>query len=83
VWTPDGAELRFVQGDSMMAVEVTTKPTFAAGRVERLFADSFVTDASHHLYEIAHDDRRLAGEKEGTGTLVLAEHWLERAGTVR
>jgi len=37
VWNPNGRELFFRSGDRMMAVDVTTQPTFAAGKPRLLF----------------------------------------------
>ena len=36
-WSPDGAELFYVEGDTVMAVAVTTEPELRLGEPERLF----------------------------------------------
>jgi serine/threonine-protein kinase len=87
-WAHSGRELFYRMpgtdgAGSMMAEEVVTTPVFAATALRPLFADSFLTDDTHHLYAVARDDRRflmwrpVAGEQEAPGTLVLAEHWLK------
>ncbi len=38
-WSHDGKELFYVEGDTLVAVEVTTGADFRIGRVERLFPD--------------------------------------------
>jgi eukaryotic-like serine/threonine-protein kinase len=37
VWNPNGRELFYRSGDKMMAVDVTTQPSFAAGKPRMLF----------------------------------------------
>jgi hypothetical protein len=42
VWSRDGRELFYLNGDAMMAVEIRTSPTFAAGAPRMLFEGRFV-----------------------------------------
>jgi eukaryotic-like serine/threonine-protein kinase len=37
VWNPNGRELFYRSGDKMMAVEIATQPSFAAGKPRMLF----------------------------------------------
>ena len=39
-WSHDGKELFYVEGDALMAVEVTTSPAFAAVSTTPLFSDT-------------------------------------------
>ena len=41
LWSKDGTELFYVQAQTLMAVEVTTKPTFSAGSARELFQAQF------------------------------------------
>jgi serine/threonine-protein kinase len=86
-WAHSGRELYYrapgrAGPGSMMAAELLTAPTFTVTGVQRLFTDSFLSDASHSLYAVARDDRRfLLWHRVGRGndtpsSLVLAEHWL-------
>jgi serine/threonine protein kinase/Tol biopolymer transport system component len=42
VWNPIGQELFYRSGDKMMAVDVTTQPSFAAGKPRVLFEGNYV-----------------------------------------
>jgi hypothetical protein len=42
-WSPDGRELRYLQGDTLFAVPVETAPAFRTGRPRPLFVGSIVT----------------------------------------
>jgi serine/threonine-protein kinase len=59
VWSGDGRELFYLDGDRMMAVEITTAPTFKAGAPRRLFegryAFSLTTSAA---YDVTSDGQR-------------------------
>jgi len=60
VWNPNGRELFYRSGDRMMAVEVTTQPTFSAGRPRMLFdAGQYLpTPVTFPNYDISPDGRR-------------------------
>ena len=49
VWNRNGREFFYRSGDKMMAVEITTQPSFVAGRPRMLFEGPYVTDPSFHL----------------------------------
>ena len=42
VWSRDGRELFYLNGDAMMAVEIRTSPTFTAGAPRMLFEGRYV-----------------------------------------
>jgi Tol biopolymer transport system component/DNA-binding winged helix-turn-helix (wHTH) protein len=42
VWNPNGRELFYRSGDKMMAVEITTQPSFAAGKPRVLFEGKYL-----------------------------------------
>jgi serine/threonine-protein kinase len=62
VWNPSGRELFFRSGDRMMAVDVTTQPTFAAGKPRLLFeARQYVPNSLVGLrpnYDVSPDGQR-------------------------
>ena len=59
IWNPNGRELFYRSGDKMMAVDVTTQPSFTAGKPKMLFQGRYVpTPRSFPNYDIAPDDQR-------------------------
>ncbi len=83
VWAHSGRELFFVDGaDQLVAAEISTSPTFAVGRQQRLFSfAAFVHDEWGHSWAVAPDDRRFLTLQlpptGGTGDLVMIENWLQ------
>jgi serine/threonine-protein kinase len=62
-WAPDGRELFYIitHGDrsrSMMAVDITTDPTFTAGRPRELFREKYVSTSRLRNYDVTPDGRR-------------------------
>jgi hypothetical protein len=57
VWSPKGDTLFFRAGRQMMAVGVTTSPTFTADRPERLFEDVYAGRRASGVanYDVSHD----------------------------
>ena len=47
VWNPNGRELFYRSGDKMMAVDIATQPSFAAGKPRMLFEGPYVADSDH------------------------------------
>jgi Tol biopolymer transport system component len=82
LWAHSGRELfyRNATGD-IVAVEVTTQPTFAAGRQTVLFAGAlYAQDDTHRQYDVSPDDRRflMIRERGGErGSLVLVDNWFQ------
>ncbi len=81
LWSPDGSELFYRSGDSLMAVPVKTEPPFEAGSPEVLFTRNYAF-AVGRMYDIAPDGRFLmikaAGTtEEGLGNVVLVQNWFE------
>jgi serine/threonine-protein kinase len=59
VWSRDGRELFYLNGDAMMAVEIRTSPTFAAGAPRKLFEGRFVRSPnSVASYDVSADGQR-------------------------
>ena len=57
VWARTG-ELFYSSGDQMMAVEITTEPTFSAGTPRLLFDGTSVPGGSLANYDVAPDGQR-------------------------
>ncbi len=59
VWSRDGRELFYRDGEKMMAVPVTTQPAFSAGSPRPLFEGDYVaTRRGEAAYDISPDGRR-------------------------
>ena len=77
VWSKDGKELFYVEGDTLVVVPVTTKPSFSADPPGRLFRSArfrgvfMGTDALRAQYDASADGQRI----------VLAEPVEEEAST--
>ena len=83
VWAHSGRELFYRNGaGEMVAVEVETEPTFAAGQQRALFdAGRYLVRQNYHSYDVTPDGERFvmirilggAGERE----LIVVENFLE------
>jgi hypothetical protein len=60
LWSPDGRELFYRSGDSIMSVEVETEPTFKPGKPKVLFKGTYVSEGalSGTLWDISPDGKR-------------------------
>ena len=59
VWSRDGRELFYLNGDKMMAVEITTAPTFRAGTPRLLFEGRYLFSPNGvAAYDVSADSRR-------------------------
>ena len=66
-WSRNGRELFFRSGNKMMAVEVTTQPTFSAGKPKVLFAGQYLTvtpGLTGTAFDISPDGQRFLMVKE-------------------
>jgi len=81
VWSRDGGELFYRNGDQMMAVPVTRAPQFSSGVPEVLFEREFLADiynSGGHSYDVAADGRFLMIESGDTREeLHIVLNWLE------
>jgi hypothetical protein len=60
-WNPNGRELFYRSGDRMMAVDVSTRGGFAAGKPRRLFAGDYVRTFGGYVraqYDVSPDGGR-------------------------
>jgi eukaryotic-like serine/threonine-protein kinase len=59
VWNPNGRELFYRSGDKMMSVEVTTQPSFAAGKPRMLFGGRYeAAPLTNPNYAVSADGQR-------------------------
>jgi Tol biopolymer transport system component len=83
VWNPNGRELFYRAGNKMMAVAVTTEPTFSAGKPKMLFEGPYVpTPRSFPDYDVSPDGQRFLMLKPSEQSQALAQinvvqNWFE------
>ena len=85
VWSRDGTELFYRNGNELWAVEVETEPDFVPATPVLLFEEPYENDADSNLgnpnYDVSLDGERflmIARESAGnTSGLVLVQNWLE------
>jgi len=85
-WNPNGRELFFRSGGKMMAVDVTTQPTFTPGQPKALFDDKYEPDPTggqRPNYDVSRDGQRFLmikpNEQQGqTATQIhVVLNWFE------
>ncbi len=86
VWSRDGRELFYLEGNKMMAVAVETEPAFRFQPAEELFEGGFVTyPIAFRIYDVAPDGRFVmihpAGpepqEAAAAAHMVVVLNWFE------
>ena len=83
VWSPDGDELFYLDGNALMAVPIQTAPTLEIGAPSRLFdADGWIMEVRGHTYDVAADGRFVVAKTDGfawgqRGRLTLVMNWLD------
>ena len=82
-WSKDGKELFYVERDTLMAVAVSTTPSFTSGAVTRLFQDASLPGTTPRRYDVSADGRRFvltepfAGAEEKPPSIHIVENWFE------
>jgi Tol biopolymer transport system component len=79
VWSHGGKELFFRQGRKMLAVEIRTAPTLAAGRPRILFEGNYLHSPTLANYDVSPDGERflMIRGREGVGSeAVVVLNWL-------
>ena len=82
-WNPNGRELFYRSGDKMMAVEVTTQPSFAVGKPRVLFTGEYVlASVPVSNYDVSPDGQRFLMVKPSEQTssltqIVVVQNWFE------
>jgi Tol biopolymer transport system component len=84
VWNPNGRELFYRSGDKMMAVDITTQPSFTAGKPRTLFAGPYLpTPLTFPNYDVSSDGQRFlmlkpVEQAEAAPTqIVVVQNWFE------
>jgi eukaryotic-like serine/threonine-protein kinase len=84
VWNTNGRELFYRSGDKMMAADISTQPSFAAGKPRVLFEGRYeLSPATSPNYDVSRDGQRFlmlkAGDaNEGTPTQInVVLNWFE------
>ena len=83
LWAKNGRELFYRDGDKMMAVPVTTQPTFRAGTPTLLFEGQYHNDFnwSPPNYDVTPDGQRFLmiqpGEQEAATQINVVLNWFE------
>jgi serine/threonine-protein kinase len=84
VWNPNGRELFYRSGGKMMAVDITTQPSFAAGKPRMLFEGQYLpTPATFSNYDVSPDGQRFlmlkpAEQAQAAPTqIVVVQNWFE------
>jgi eukaryotic-like serine/threonine-protein kinase len=83
VWNPKGGELFYRNGNKMMAVEVTTRGTFSAGKPKALFEGTYVpTPLSFPNYDVSPDGQhflmlKAAGQQQLPDQINVVLNWFE------
>jgi len=69
VWNPNGHELFFrsLDGEQLMAVDVSTKPTFSSGKPHLLFEGRYWSDFLIQAYDVSRDGQTFLMVKESDG----------------
>ena len=82
-WSRDGKELFYVEGETLIAVSVTTEPRFEAGKAKRLFSDPNLTwqDRTMPQYDVSPDGQRFVmiesvGERSRP-VIRVVQNWYE------
>ena len=75
-WSRDGKELFYVEGSSLMAVAVSTEPSFSLGRAKRLFEHPNFTAAPVPQYDVSADGERfVVAEPVGETSIRIVQNW--------
>jgi len=83
VWSPDGTELFYRLGNTMMAVSIQTEPRFAAGKSTLLFEGSYRGLSSnprgYQYYDISSDGQRFLMVKldQTSSQINVVLNWFE------
>jgi Tol biopolymer transport system component/predicted Ser/Thr protein kinase len=82
VWNRNGREIFYRNGDKMMAVDVTTQPTFSAGKPKMLFDGRYLfSNGSPADYDVSADGQRFlmikASEEAPSTQINIVLNWFE------
>ena len=81
-WSRDGKELFYVEGETLIAVSVTTEPRFEAGKAKRLFSDPNLTwqERTMPQYDVSPDGQRfvmIEPAERSRPVIRVVQNWYE------
>ena len=79
-WSGDGSELYYFEGNTMVAVPVSTDPSFSAGPAQRLFQYRDQTAEMGQNYDVSADGRFVVvepAEDNPEPTIRVVQNWFE------
>jgi Tol biopolymer transport system component len=85
LWNPNGRELFYRSGNKMMAVEITTQPSFSAGKPKVLFAGQYQPSPNpvpNANYDVTPDGQRFimlkpGGQEQAPTQINVVLNWFE------
>jgi Tol biopolymer transport system component len=79
VWSPDGHELFYRQGNAVMAVQVQTIPTLHVGIPKRLFTGPYVGVDGDRKFDLAPDGQRflMVERIDDARHFIIVQNWFE------
>jgi Tol biopolymer transport system component len=82
VWSRDGKELFYRNGDKMMVTTIETEPEFRVAGSDVLFEGQYLTSGGGPNYDVSPDGRQFlmvkeSGEQAGTNQLIVVVNWFE------
>ena len=83
-WRPDGKELFYRSADTLIAVQVQTRPGFAVGKRRALFTGNYVSNTRHATYDVHPDGQRfvfITGDRTEATDLILVQNLFSGGST--
>jgi len=82
MWARSGRELFYRSGNTLMSVDIETKPTFSAGVSKRLFESRFVSNVGRANYDVSADGKQFLmveaiGSESRTTQVNVVQEWFE------
>lgn len=79
IWSKDGHDLFYREGDAMMKVSVDTAHGLHAGKPERLFSGDFSGESHDNVYDVTRDEQRFLMVKSDPAAtltkLTVVQNW--------
>ena len=82
-WNPNGRELFYLSGEKMMSVDISTRPSFSAGKPRMLFQGRYMpTPGTFPNYDVSSDGQRFlmikpSEQESGPTQINVALNWFE------
>jgi serine/threonine-protein kinase len=81
VWSSDGREIFYRDGNRLIAVSVETSPSLSLGKPRVLFEEEYLRDAAYApQYDVARDGQRfimIAPTRPAAAGLFVVQNWFE------